>query len=388
MDAPASDFAYLSPNDLYFDAACQTLRPQPVINAVNEYYHEFNACGGRVRYAWGQRVDAIVAQAREHLLKYLGLSKQHYVTTFGLNTTMGINLLLQQLPQGKFRQIVTTHTEHNSVFLPTLTAARRLGVPRQLLTKTDNTVEYDAATLDNAVVVLGAVSNFDGSHIANLRQLVDDTHAAGGIIIIDAAQAYAHHLDVIHNLPADAIVGSAHKMYGPSLGIMAVRRSLISLLDPVFLGGGTVGDVTESDFTFDPEHPWAQLEPGLQDWAGIVGFEAALTWLDAQQVADRMKALTERFWTRLADVPQLTPINTEASPVVSVVPEILDAHTLATFFSKAGIMVRSGYFCAHHELKEHRGLPHLIRFSLSLSLTPDTIDQAFDAMTPMLKGLA
>ena len=57
----AGDFGYLGPDTHYFDSACQTLRPQPVIAAVTEYYRQYNACGGRVKYAWGEKVDGIVA---------------------------------------------------------------------------------------------------------------------------------------------------------------------------------------------------------------------------------------------------------------------------------------------------------------------------------------
>jgi len=50
-------FSWLDPHDIYLDAACQSLRPRPVIDAVTDYYTTFGACGGRVRYAWGHRVD-------------------------------------------------------------------------------------------------------------------------------------------------------------------------------------------------------------------------------------------------------------------------------------------------------------------------------------------
>lgn len=35
---------------IYFDNACQSLRPQSVIDAVTEYYREYPACGGRKRW--------------------------------------------------------------------------------------------------------------------------------------------------------------------------------------------------------------------------------------------------------------------------------------------------------------------------------------------------
>ena len=129
----SGDFGYLTPDAHYFDSACQTLRPRPVIDAVSDYYREFNACGGRVKYAWGEKVDSIVAGTRERLLKLVDKSAKDYTVAFSLNTTAGINLLLQQLPAGRFRRIATSEIEHNSVFLPSQTSARRFQLERLVL---------------------------------------------------------------------------------------------------------------------------------------------------------------------------------------------------------------------------------------------------------------
>ena len=75
------DFDYLKDGDVYFDAACQSLRPRPVIDALNRYYTEHNSCGERVKYAWGKRTDEIVENARLHALKYLKLKSKDYFTS-------------------------------------------------------------------------------------------------------------------------------------------------------------------------------------------------------------------------------------------------------------------------------------------------------------------
>lgn len=77
-----TDFSYLDNTNIYLDNACQTLRPQCVINAMTDYYQNYNACGGRVKYQWGQKVDKSIDETRELVLKYLGLSSREY--TFSL----------------------------------------------------------------------------------------------------------------------------------------------------------------------------------------------------------------------------------------------------------------------------------------------------------------
>ena len=62
------DFDFLEKDAYYFDSACQTLRPKPVINALNDYYLNYNSCGERVKYAWGKKVDEKVEETRESIL--------------------------------------------------------------------------------------------------------------------------------------------------------------------------------------------------------------------------------------------------------------------------------------------------------------------------------
>src|SRR3989344_8437356 len=80
------DFEYLQNEMVYFDSACQTLRPQPVLDAMLSYFQEFNACGGRVKYAWCKRVDDEVEAVRTKILHRLGKSEKEYVVAFTLNT--------------------------------------------------------------------------------------------------------------------------------------------------------------------------------------------------------------------------------------------------------------------------------------------------------------
>ena len=389
-----TDFAYLDPSVVYLDSACQSLRPQPVLDSLTEYYTTYNACGGRVKYAWGRRVDEEVAAARQGVLGLLGLSSRHYAVSFTLNTTFGLNLLLQQLPQECFASVITSHAEHNSVFLPTMTAAKRLGVPRLVLDRADDgALLYEPAQLERAVVVVNAVSNVDGRVLTNLTELVRDTHARGGIVILDAAQAMAHERALLQKTAADAICFSGHKMYSASLGVIIARRELLASLELTFVGGGMVTDVREDSYDLLPDDPGALLEPGLQAWGEIIALRHATDWLGTvrpggRPPAEHLSALSERLFDALSDIPGLTMVNATASPVISVYAPKQDSHRLAVFLSQSGISVRSGYFCAHHHLKERLALPPLLRFSLGLHSTTADIDRAHDALARLMKGLS
>lgn len=385
-------FEYLSADEVYLDSACQTLRPQPVIDAVQDYYLRLYACGGRVRYDAGRRVDAEVTRVRELVLAALAVSPRHYSCAFTLNTTYGLNLLLSALPAGRFARIVTTVTEHNAVFLSTIAAARRAGIPRIVVERDDDArVLVDPEAVRDAVVVVSAMDNVIGAVTPDLRELIARVHRVGGIVIVDAAQAAGHAWDALRGLDADAICFSAHKMYGPSLGVVVATRELLLSLDPVMVGGGQVSAVTADDFALLPD-PHTRLEPGLQAWAEIIGFGAALDWLGEVRRAggETLSAHEARLGSRLHDglaaLPRLQMIGA-ASPVISVLPERVDGHRLAAFLARAGIAVRSGAFCAHYWILERRGLGPLVRFSVGAHNTDADIDRTLEVMTAMMKGL-
>lgn len=393
---PASDrfgFEYLPADQIYLDSACQTLRPQPVIDALNDYYLHYNACGERVKYEWGRRVDAAVADTRAKVLRAFDVPAKRYTACFTLNTTYGLNLLLGQLPANRYARVVTTHTEHNSVFLSTMTCARRLGVPRVVLSHAeDGAVEYADADLADALVVVSAMNNFDGTATTNLAQLIDDVHRAGGTIIVDAAQAAPHHLSALRGLRPDAYCWSAHKLYGASLGVVVAANPLLESLEVSFLGGGQVANVTETAYELLPELE-TRLEAGLQPWGEIIALGAALDWLAGYERAtgtsleQREAALAERLYTGLAELPHLTLVGARPASVTSVIPQRVDGHQLAAFLSKAGVMVRSGYFCAHHWLLEANQYDPLVRFSLGAHNTEADIDSALEIMGRFMRGL-
>ena len=163
-----NDFDYLKEGDVYLDSACQSLRPRPVIEALNRYYTEHNSCGERVKYAWGRKTDELVEATREKVLKYLKLKGREYSVSFTLNTTYGINLLLSQIRKGLFDKVMTSDIEHNSPFLATMACAKRLNVPREVMEREeDGSIDLDNYDFSKAIVVVNCASNIDGRRLLN-----------------------------------------------------------------------------------------------------------------------------------------------------------------------------------------------------------------------------
>lgn len=389
--AGLADFEYLDERSVYLDSACQTLRPQPVIDAMIDYFHTYNACGGRVKYEWGLQVDERVNEARQRVLSLLGKAGSEYVVAFTLNTTYGINLVLGQLPP-RFAKVVTSDIEHNSVFLPTIAAASRLNVPRLVLSRSpDGSLTYGPNDLSGAVVVLNSLSNIDARPLSNAAEVARDAHASGGILLLDAAQSVSHDRELLRSTDFDAAFFSGHKIYSPSLGVIVIKRTLLSALDIHFTGGGTVEDVERDAYVLlsSEEDAAARLEPGLQDFGAIIGLSAAIQWMERYRPEGRdarahQAGLSRILFESLAKEPAVTLVNSQPAPIVSCWSSKIDAHRLAIYLSSQHVMVRSGYFCCHYFLKELKGYPPLVRVSLGLHNTEAQLGRFMSTLKAIL----
>lgn len=390
MMVSMKEFDYLGEGEVYLDSACQSLRPRPVIEAINQYYTEHNSCGERVKYKWGVITDDKVEATREKVLKYLKLSSRKYAVSFTLNTTYGINLILSQLDPKHFTKIITSEIEHNSPFLSSMAFSKRTGLPREVIERNeDGSINVDEYDFKRAVVVVNCASNFDGRKLKNIKELTKIVHKAGGIIIIDAAQAMAHSADILKGVEVDAICFSAHKMYAPSLGVIVWRDDLTEKMEVGFIGGGMVDDVKKESYLLSAEskeHRYTRFESGLQAWGEIVGFGAALDWLNGLPKKDwkSLEDNTRELYDFLINSDKVHFVNNEANPTMSFYVEGLDSHMLGNALSRENIMARTGYFCAHYYLDHVLGLPPLLRFSLGLHNRPEDIEKVKKVMKEVI----
>ncbi len=381
-----NDFDYLGAGEVYLDCACQSLRPRPVIETLEKYYTEHNSCGERVKYKWGVETDEKVEATRAAVLKFLKLSARKYTVSFTLNTTYGINLVLSQIRAGEFEKVMTSEIEHNSPFLATIVFSERLEIPREIMKREeDGSIEVKNYDFTKAVVVVNCAGNFDGQKLKNIKEIVKAVHKAGGIIIIDAAQAMAHSSEILRGVEADVICFSAHKMYAPSLGVIVWRDDLASRLVPGFVGGGMVDDVLEDSYVLSAEgkeHRYTRFEAGLQAWGEIIALGEALKWLSNRPKSDwqNLENNVQELFDFLDNSDKIQLLNREPNPTMAFYVEGIDSHLLGNALSREDIMTRTGYFCAHYYLDHVLGLPPLVRFSLGLHNRPEDIAKVKKAM--------
>ena len=136
LDAIREDFPLLKKTAdrkpiVYFDNACQSLRPQAVIDAMNEYYREYPACGGRSMHKLGDLVTKKVEEARGTVADFINAKKEEII--FTRNSTEGINLVANSLGLKPGEVVLATDKEHNSNLIPWQILVKKIGIVHQIL---------------------------------------------------------------------------------------------------------------------------------------------------------------------------------------------------------------------------------------------------------------
>jgi len=368
MSGTRQDFPILQENShgkpiIYFDNACQSLRPKSVIDAISQYYLTSSACSGRSMHHLAAEVTHNVDKARTTIAKFLGASRKEEIV-FTRNTTEGINLVSHSIKLQKGDVVLITDKEHNSNLIPWQTLAQKQGVVLRLVpSHEDNTFDMETfeKLLDKGVklVSFGYTSNLDGVSLP-AAEIIKKAHQNSSLVLLDAAQAAPHRQLNLKASDVDFLALSGHKMLGPSgTGVLYGKYQHLEELDPFLVGGDTVQSSTYTSCQFLP--PPEKFEAGLQDYAGIIGLGAAVNYLQAVSfdVIQKQELLLNQFISdRIKEIPGLKLIGPEdpglRGGIISFYIDKIDSHRIALMLDQmAGILVRSGQHCVHSWFNAH-----------------------------------
>ena len=384
MGSVRKDFPTIRKNlGIYLDNACQSLRPDQVIQAMTDYYESYPACGGRSVHSMATKVSVAVDDCRETLASFFN-TKDPECYIFTKNTTEGLNTAAFGLGLKKGDVVVTTDAEHNSNHVPWLRLRDAKGIERRF-SRSGRTGEFDIenfkACMDRKVKVVSVQhsNNVTGCSVP-VRAVTDIAHDYGATVIIDGAQAAPHMPVDLSRIDADIYCCSMHKMLGPSgMGVMYGKREVLEKLEPLTTGGGTVGLTTYDTVNMAPIPD--RFEAGLLNYAGIIGTKVALDYLSKIGM-DNVEAwdtqLMKRAMGSLEDIKGLHLVGPEQPGkrcgVLSFNIDGLVSHDIAMMLdSMAGVMIRSGMHCAH-PFYVSRAIDGSARASTYLYNSPEEMD--------------
>lgn len=371
------------PSLVYLDSAASTQKPARVIDRVSRFYARENANIHRGVYALSAEATRLHDEARATVARFIGAQSPHEVI-FTRGTTEGVNLVANAWGGASLRpgdEIVVTEMEHHSNFVPWQMLAQRTGAVLKMVPVTDaGELDLDAyaALLSDRTRIVAVVhaSNVLGT-VNPVRRIADLAHAAGALVLVDAAQSVAHGSVDVHALGCDFLVFSGHKLFAPmGIGVLWGREALLEQMPPWQGGGGMIGRVTLERTT------WAdlpmKLEAGTPAVAEALGLAEAIDFvseLGGAGIAAHGLALRELAVSGLSGIAGVHVVGNprETVGVVSFTLEDVHPHDLGTVLDGEHVAIRAGHHCAQ-PLMQRLGVQATARASFSVYNTPADVD--------------
>ena len=388
-DFPCLDVKVHNKPLVYFDNAATAQRPQPVIDAISNYYTKTNANVHRGVHSLSGEATDLFEAARVSMAKLLNApSDKNLIFTRGC--TEGVNLVAQTFVRSRVNkgdEIIVTEMEHHSNIVPWQLLCEQTGAILKVLPFNDDG-ELQIELLDDHItdktqfMAVVHASNSLGT-INPIKQIVKIAHARKVPVLVDGAQAMAHIKVDVQDLDCDFYTVSGHKMYGPTgIGILYGKMEHLEAMPP-YHGGGEMISYVSFEKTVYNAVP-AKFEAGTPNIAGAIGLGAAADYILKHSIENINKADTELLeyaTEKLLKVDGLRIIGT-ARHKVSVISFTLKGvhpHDLGTILDHYGIAIRTGHHCTMPAIK-HFYVPATARASFAFYNTKAEIDYFVESL--------
>lgn len=376
---------------VYLDTAATSQRPRAVIDAIARFYETDNANPSGTLHSLARRANDRYESARATVGRFIGAVDPLEVV-FTRGTTEAVNLVASAWGAANVHagdEILIGAGEHASNMLPWQQLAARSGATlRYFQLDDDGCIELDdfAARLSpqTRVVAFSHVSNVLG--IVNpARRLTELAHAAGAVVLVDAAQSVPHLAVNVQEIDCDFLAFSSHKMCGPmGVGVLWARRSVLDAMPPYQLGSNMAHDVRISDAHFSDGA--LKFGAGTPNVAGAVGLAAAADFLSSlgrDNTWAHEQAVSARMLERLGSIRGVHLIGSATTHdrvgVFSFTVAGRSPAAVATALDADGIAVRAGDL-ASLPLLERLGAPAAVRASCYFYTTLEDVDRFADSL--------
>lgn len=293
----------------YFDGPGGTQVPSSVGQAMTDYLYQHNA-NTDWAYPSSEETDAMIHAAREAAADLMNASPDEIV--FGANMTTLTFHVARALGRAwkAGDEVIVTDLDHQGNVAPWRAIERERGITIRVVPFDPATGELDLADVSRLLsrrtrlVAIGAASNALGT-VNDIAAIARLARSAGALVFVDAVHYAPHAVIDVKAWDCDFLACSAYKFYGPHVGVMYGRRTLLESLDVPKLDPA-------------PNEAPERLETGTQNHEGIVGTHAAIEFLAAlgrgatrrARLVDAMtrldhegQALVARLWGGLAKLP-------------------------------------------------------------------------------------
>ena len=368
---------------VYFDNAATTQKPKKVINAINEYYSEYNANIHRGIHTLAEKATNEYEKTRKSVSQFIN-SKSEKEIIFTRGTTEGINLIASSFVKNflkKEDEIIISEMEHHSNIVPWQMICEENGI----VLKTINVLENGEIDLDNFKELINDKTKFLSIvHTSNtlgtvnpIKQLIEICKKNNITTMVDGAQASAHSKINVQDLNCDFFVLSAHKMYGPTgVGIVYGKEEILEKMPPYMGGGEMIKEVNFQKTTYN-ELPY-KFEAGTPNIGDVIGFNKALSFINDigfDNISSYEKKLKDYASNSLNKIDGLKIIGNSKNKIgiFSFTLKKVHYYDLGLLLDSKGIAIRTGHHCTQ-PLMDKFNLEGTARVSLAIYNSKEEID--------------
>ena len=374
---------------VYLDTAASAQRPLAVIDAVADFYRNYNSNIHRGVHTLSQEATEAYEQSRIKIARFINAPTEREVV-FTRGTTESINLVAHSFLRPRLKQgdeILISWMEHHSNIVPWQMLCEETGAVLKVVPMNENgELDMDALAdmLSERVKLLAVVqiSNALGT-INPIIEICSLAKKHGIPVLVDGAQAVPHQAVDVQALGCDFFCFSGHKMYGPTgIGALWAREEHLQAMPPYQGGGEMIRHVTfeKSEFNDAP----GKFEAGTPNIAGSIGLGAAVDYLQGlgmHNVAAWESRLLAYGTEKLCRIDGFRMIGTAArkAGVMSFVLGDIHANDVGTIVDLHGVAIRTGHHCAM-PVAQFFGVPATARASLGVYNSYEDLDALADSL--------
>ena len=367
---------------VYLDNAATSQTPQVVIDAIIDYYQNYNANIHRGVHTLSQIATDKYEEARIKVQKHFNANKP-YEIIFTSGTTQSINLVASGFASliTNGDEILISALEHHSNIVPWQMLCEKTGatlkvIPMAVEGNLRMDVFHELLNPKTKLVFCNHVSNALG--IVNpIEEIISSAHKVGAAVLIDGAQATPHIKPDVQELDVDFYVASAHKLCGPTgVGMLYGKQEWLEKLPP-FQGGGEMIETVTFEKTTYAGLPH-KFEAGTPNICGGIAFGVALDYMNSigfEAIRNYENELLKDATEKLVQIDGLKIYGdtTEKTSVISFNIEGIHPYDIGAILDKLGIAVRTGHHCAQ-PIMDFYQIPGTVRASFSFYNTKEEVD--------------
>ena len=366
---------------IYFDNAATSQTPKIVIDAIVDYYSNYNANIHRGVHTLSQEATDKYEQARETLKTHFN-AKYAYEMIFTSGTTHSINIVASGFSSllKKGDEVIVSALEHHSNIVPWQMLCDKTGAKLNVIPMNEDGAlimsSYDELLSNNTKLVFcNHISNALGT-INPIEEIIKKAHQVGAAVLIDGAQSTPHMKVDFQRLNVDFYVTSAHKICGPTgVGLLYGRKEWLEKLPPYQGGGEMIETVTFKKTTYAGlPH---KFEAGTPNICGGIAFGVAINYMNSigfDAINKYEQELLEYGTQELLKINQLKIYGTsKKTSVISFNVGSIHPYDIGSILDKLGIAVRTGHHCAQ-PIMDYYKIPGTVRASFAFYNTKEEID--------------